>query len=53
MIAHIGGLPVEETIAMFAPAGGVAIVAAVQVARARARRSVGRLAGAFRTRRGG
>jgi hypothetical protein len=41
--AHIGGMPVEETLAGFAPAGFV-FVAALHVARERARRSTTRVA---------
>ena len=41
--AHIGGLPVEETLVAFAPAG-VAFAAALHMARDRTRRAAGRLA---------
>jgi hypothetical protein len=41
--AHIGGLPIEETLVAFAPAG-VAFAAAMHMARDRTRRAAGRLA---------
>jgi hypothetical protein len=45
VVAHIGGRPVEESIAQLAPAGIVALAAA-RAARERARRCWARLRGA-------
>ena len=45
VVAHIGGLPVEESIAQLAPTGIVVLVAA-HAARDRIRRCVARLRGA-------
>jgi hypothetical protein len=50
VVAHIGGLPVEESIAQLAPAGIVALAAA-HAARERTRRWTARLRSA-RTRSG-
>jgi hypothetical protein len=48
--AHIAGLPVEETLLGFAPAG-VAFAAALHMARERTRRTASRLAALTRRRR--
>ena len=48
--AHIGGMPLEETLVAFAPAG-MAFAAALHMIRERTRRTAGRLAALTRRRR--
>jgi hypothetical protein len=46
VVAHVGGLPIEETIAQLAPAGGIVVLAVAHAAGERTRRWKARLRGA-------